>query len=91
MPRFPVGHLVGERVGAVVCGTRRVLDRVVAVDRTERDVLDAVLYILRTGCQWRYLPGDLPPKSTVYDYFARWRDDGTWQRIFTALDVVPQS
>src|SRR5512144_3249618 len=31
-----------------------------------RDVLDAILYILRTGCQWRYLPGDLPPKSTVW-------------------------
>src|SRR4051794_19184616 len=42
-----------------------------------RDVLDAILYILRTGCQWRYLPGDLPPKSTVWRYFDRWRKGGT--------------
>ena len=46
-----------------------------------RDVLDAILYILRTGCQWRYLPGDLPPKSTVWRYFDRWRRDGTLDRI----------
>jgi len=46
-----------------------------------RDVLDALLYILRTGCQWRYLPGDLPPKSTVWRYFDRWRRDGTLDRI----------
>ena len=42
-----------------------------------RDVLDAVLYILRTGCQWRYLPVDFPPKSTVWRYFDQWRRDGT--------------
>ena len=42
-----------------------------------RDVVDAILYTLRTGCQWRYLPGDLPPKSTVWRYFDRWRRDGT--------------
>ena len=35
-----------------------------------RDVVDAVLYLLRTGCQWRYLPGDFPPKSTVWRYSA---------------------
>jgi putative transposase len=46
-----------------------------------RDILDAILYILRTGCQWRYLPGDLPPKSTVWRYFDRWRRDGTLDRI----------
>ncbi|MHC5537252.1 IS5 family transposase [Singulisphaera rosea] len=46
-----------------------------------RDVLDAILYILRTGCQWRYIPGDLPPKSTVWRYFDRWRGDGTLDRI----------
>jgi putative transposase len=46
-----------------------------------RDVLDAILYILRTGCQWRYLPIDFPPKSTVWRYFDRWRRDGTLDRI----------
>src|SRR5512135_1793334 len=50
-----------------------------------RDVLDATLYILRTGCQWRYLPGDLPPKSTVWRYFHRWRHDGTLDRIHDLL------
>ena len=45
-----------------------------------RDVLDAVLYILRTGCQWRYLPGDLPPKSTAWRHFDRWRRDGVPRR-----------
>ena len=45
-----------------------------------RDVVDAILYILRTGCQWRYLPSDLPPKSTVWRYFDRWRRDGTLEK-----------
>lgn len=42
-----------------------------------RDVVDAIFYLLRTGCQWRYLPKDFPPKSTVWRYFDRWRHDGT--------------
>jgi putative transposase len=42
-----------------------------------RDVVDAILYILRTGCQWRYLPKDFPPKSTVWRYFNEWRHNGT--------------
>jgi putative transposase len=50
-----------------------------------REVLNTLLYQARTGCQWELLPHDLLPKSTVYDYFARWRDDGTWQRIVDAL------
>jgi putative transposase len=50
-----------------------------------REVLDAILYLNRSGCQWDMLPHDLPAKSTVYDHFARWRDDGTWQRIMDAL------
>jgi putative transposase len=50
-----------------------------------RDVVNAILYLNRSGCQWDMLPHDLPPKSTVYDYFARWRDDGTWQKIVDAL------
>src|SRR6185437_4066901 len=50
-----------------------------------REVLNAIFYLNRSGCQWDMLPHDLPPKSTVYEYFARWRDDGTWQRILDAL------
>ena len=50
-----------------------------------REVVNAMLYISRSGCQWDMLPHDLPAKSTVYDYFAAWRDDGTWQDI---LDVL---
>ena len=45
-----------------------------------RDVVDAIFYILRTGCQWRYLPVDFPPKSTVWRYFDQWRRDGTLDR-----------
>jgi transposase len=50
-----------------------------------RDVVDAIFYILRTGCQWRYLPGDLPPKSTVWRYFDQWRRDGTLDRVHDRL------
>jgi len=50
-----------------------------------RDVLDAIFYILRTGCQWRYLPIDFPPKSTVWRYFDRWRRDGTLDRVHDLL------
>ncbi len=50
-----------------------------------RDVVDAILYILRTGCQWRYLPIDFPPKSTVWRYFDRWRHDGTLDLIHDRL------
>ena len=50
-----------------------------------RDVVDAIFYITRTGCQWRYLPVDLPPKSTTWRYFDRWRKDGTLDRIHDAL------
>lgn len=47
--------------------------------------MNTLLYQDRTGCQWEMLPHDLLPKSTVYDYFKQWRDDGTWQRIVDAL------
>lgn len=50
-----------------------------------RDVVDAVLYILRTGCQWRFLPNDFPPKSTVWGYFNEWRHNGTMESIHDAL------
>src|SRR6476469_8671994 len=50
-----------------------------------REILNTLLYQARTGCQWDMLPHDLLPKSTVYDYFAQWRDDGTWTRLVTVL------
>ena len=50
-----------------------------------REVINTILYLNRTGCQWDMLPHDLLPKSTAYDYFAAWRNDGTWQRIMEAL------
>jgi putative transposase len=50
-----------------------------------RAVLDAILYLVRTGCQWRLLPHDFPPWSTVHTWYRRWRHDGTWARINEAL------
>jgi putative transposase len=50
-----------------------------------RDVVDAIFYLLRTGCQWRYLPKDFPPKSTVWRYFDAWRRDGTFDTIHDLL------
>ena len=46
-----------------------------------REVVQGMLYILETGCQWRHLPKDFPPRSTVWEYFDRWRHDGTLDRI----------
>src|SRR5437867_8799856 len=50
-----------------------------------RDVVDAIFYILRTGCQWRYLPKDFPPKSTVWRYFDEWQHNGTLDTIHDLL------
>src|SRR5512135_2860144 len=50
-----------------------------------REVTDGILYIVRGGCSWRMMPHDLPPWSTCYDYFRKWRNDGLWQRINDAL------
>jgi putative transposase len=50
-----------------------------------REVLNALFYLIRSGCQWDMLPHDLPAKSTVYDHFAQWKADGTWQTVLDAL------
>ena len=50
-----------------------------------REVANAMLYLLRTGCPWRSLPHDLPPWGTVWAYFRRWRDDGTLDRLHDEL------
>ena len=52
-----------------------------------REVLDGILYVLATGCQWRALPTDLPPESTVHDYLTLWAWDGTLGRPHNALFV----
>ena len=51
----------------------------------DRKIMNAIFYVLRTGCQWRALPHDLPPWKTVYTYFRVWRLDGTWRRIHDTL------
>jgi len=60
-------------------GRRRVVDL--------REVLNAVFYLLETGCQWRALPRDLPPRSTVHDYFIRWQCDRTLPKLHHKLYV----
>lgn len=50
-----------------------------------REVINAILYVVRSGCQWRMLPHDFPPWKTVYQIFYRWRRKGTWQRVHDAL------
>src|SRR5208282_6800628 len=52
-----------------------------------REIVNGVMYILSTGCQWRALPKDLPPRSTLFDYFDLWNWDGTLERIHHALYV----
>ncbi len=50
-----------------------------------REVLDAIFYVVRSGCQWRLLPREFPPWPTVYHWFRAWRLDGTWARLHAAL------
>jgi putative transposase len=50
-----------------------------------REIVNALLYVLRTGCSWRQLPHDLPPWQTVYWYLQRWQKDGTWLRLLHVL------
>ena len=50
-----------------------------------REVVNAILYVLKTGVQWGYLPHDFPAKSSVYDYYSAWKEDGTWKQIAAVL------
>src|SRR5215213_10957521 len=50
-----------------------------------REILDAIYYVVRSGCAWRLLPHDFLPWKTVYHYFRFWRLDGTWERMHAAL------
>ena len=51
---------------------------------TLREILNAIFYIVRSGCGWRLLPHDFPPWKTVHHYFRTWRIDGTWERMHAA-------
>ena len=54
-----------------------------------RAAMDAILYLLRTGCPWRYLPRDgFPPRSTVYNIFRKFQRDGTWEMIWAELHMA---
>ena len=50
-----------------------------------REIVNGILYVLRTGCGWEYLPHDLPPWKTVYDYFRQWSQSGVWEAVNGAL------
>ena len=50
-----------------------------------REIVNGILYTLRSGCAWRMLPNDLPPWQTVQEYFRRWTLDGTWERVHEEL------
>lgn len=53
----------------------------------QREIVNGLLYVLGTGCQWRAVPSDLPARSTLHDYFVEWQSDGTLTRIHHALYV----
>jgi len=73
--------IIGPLIPRAKCGgNKRTVD--------ERAVLNGVMYILSTGCQWAALPKDLPARSTVNDYFRRWEWDGTLDRIHQTLYVL---
>src|ERR1700730_16809554 len=55
-----------------------------------RSIVDALLYMARTGCQWRLLPREFPPFTTVQGYFYDWRDDGLFEKINVALRLDPR-
>jgi transposase len=57
-------------------------------DHSLRAIVDAIFYVVQTGCQWRMLPKDFPPYTTVQRYFYAWRDDGSWQTINHALLIA---
>jgi putative transposase len=73
------GHVAPVIPPARRGGNRRHVD--------EREVVNGLMYILSTGCQWRAIPKDLPPRSTLYDYFDLWSYDGTLDRLHEALYV----
>ena len=76
-----------DRQGMGVCGTAHSAGKArrQRADGEHARSVNAVMYVLSTGCQWRAIPKDLPPRSTVYDYFDLWGWDGTLDRLHDAL------
>src|SRR5256885_7186262 len=60
-------------------------EEAVNVKYTRREIVNGILYVLRSGCPWRMLPHDLPAWGTVYDYFCKWRDEGVWDQVLPTL------
>jgi putative transposase len=54
-------------------------------EHSRREIVNGILYVLRSGCGWAYLPHDLPPWKTVYDYFRQWKRAGVWEHANAAL------
>ena len=54
--------------------------------RDRRDMVDAIFYINKTGCQWRQLPVDFPPWKSVFTCFRKWKNDGTWEKVLQSLN-----
>jgi transposase len=83
-PRYP-SDLTDEQWGLI----EPLLPEPSAGGRPEKhprwEIVNAILYVLRTGCAWRMLPHDFPPWQTVYGHFKRWRDDGTVDGVHDAL------
>ena len=81
---IPVNYVAGTSMGGLVGGVYATGRNAAEV----REVVNGIFYILWTGCQWKALPKDLPPKSTVHDYLELWNWDGTLQRIHHELYVA---
>ena len=52
----------------------------------KKAIVDGILYVVKSGCQWRMLPSDFPPWQTVYDHFSRWNKQGVWEAALDALN-----
>ena len=75
---FRLSPLLNEPLGGGHAGGR-------PRKHAQRRVVDALLYVVKTGCQWRQLPSDFPPWKTVHEHFRAWRDSGVWERIGQTL------
>ena len=54
----------------------------------KRDIVNAILYLNKTGAQWRMLPKEFPPWQTVYDHYSNWNRRGVWERVLDALNIM---
>ncbi len=54
---------------------------------SRKAIVDAILYIVKSGCQWRMMPKDFPPWKTVYGHFSHWNKEGVWERVLDRLNL----